>query len=130
MAKPAYKPSEKDRAMVQTMASVGVQQDEIARCLGIAPKTLRRHFRQELDTATSLANAAVAQRLFTSAKAGNVAAMIFWLKCRAGWKPVSRHELSGIDGEAIKTSHQKVDFDKLEPEEAQALLELLEKAST
>src|SRR3712207_8721938 len=62
------------------------------RSLEIDPKTLRRHFRRELDRGTVEANAKVAQSLFNMATQGNsVAAAIFWMKARAGWR--ERHEL-------------------------------------
>ena len=38
------------------MAGYGIQQDEIAIVLAIDPKTLRRHFREELDTGMIKAN--------------------------------------------------------------------------
>ena len=36
--------------MVRSMAAYGIRQEEIARCLGLrSAKTLRRHFREELE---------------------------------------------------------------------------------
>ncbi len=70
------------------MAGYGIQQDEIAIVLAIDPKTLRRHFREELDTGTIKANARVAESLFKTALKGGregTTAAIFWLKARAGW---------------------------------------------
>ena len=50
-------------------------------------KTLRKHFRRELDRGTIEANAKVAQTLFTMATVDkNVAAAIFWMKARGGWR--------------------------------------------
>ena len=74
--------------MVKAMASYGVQQEDIAAVLGIDPKTLRKHYREELDTAETLANAKVAESLFKKATGegpSSVAAAIFWMKSRAGW---------------------------------------------
>ena len=65
----------------------GVPHLDIATFLGIDAKTLRKHFREELDRGTTEANAKVAQSLFTMATQGkNVAAAIFWMKARAGWR--------------------------------------------
>ena len=89
MARPEYKPTEKDRAAVQTMAAYGIPQPDIAAVVGCDEKTLRKHFRQELDTAATQANARVAAALFkkaTSDGPSSVAAAIFWLKARAGWQ--------------------------------------------
>ena len=89
MARPEYQPTDKDRAAVQTMAVYGIPQPDIAAVVGCDEKTLRKHFRQELDTAATQANARVAAALFkkaTSDGPSSVAAAIFWLKARAGWQ--------------------------------------------
>jgi len=74
------------REKVKYLAGVGVPQSDIAKIIGCAPKTLRRRFRDELDRGVAEANATVAGYLFNSAKAGNIAAIIFWLKSRARWR--------------------------------------------
>lgn len=95
MARPEYQPTEKDRAAVQTMAAYGIPQSDIAAVVGCDEKTLRKHFRQELDTAATQANARVAAALFkkaTSDAPSSVAAAIFWLKSRAGWREARGEE--------------------------------------
>ena len=67
------------------LSGVGVPQDEIAKLIGCTAKTLRKHFRRDLDQGAAEANAVVAGYLFQAAKEGNVTAMIFWLKTRARW---------------------------------------------
>jgi hypothetical protein len=82
-----YEPTPDQRRTVKTMAGFGVPHVDIATYLGIDAKTLRKHFREELDRGTTEANAKVAQSLFTMATQGkNVAAAIFWMKARAGWR--------------------------------------------
>jgi hypothetical protein len=66
----------------------------------ITSKTLRKHFRQELDTAAIEANAQIAGSLFQKARGGDTISMIFWLKVRAGWKEPAA-EVGGIDGAPI-----------------------------
>lgn len=92
MPTPAHQPTEATRGQVEALAGfVGLPQAEIAAFLDIDLKTLRKHYRRELDQATVKANVAVAKALFTKATKGNdTAAMIFWLKARAKWseKPV------------------------------------------
>jgi hypothetical protein len=64
-----------------------VPREGIAVMLEIDPKTLRRHYRQELDRGSVEATAKVAQSLFQMATVDkNVAAAIFWMKARAGWR--------------------------------------------
>ena len=87
MGKPAHVPTDKTRAEVSALTSFGITQDEISTYLDIDLKTLRKHYRRELDTGTTRANAAMAKRLFDAGvKDGSVPAMIFWMKTRAGWK--------------------------------------------
>jgi hypothetical protein len=54
--------------------------------IGVDPKTLRKHYRDELDLGETKANAQVAGYLFNAAKNGNVTAQIFWLRTRAKWR--------------------------------------------
>ena len=86
MARAPFKPTDELRAKVRQLAIVGLPQDDIAKLVRCSPKTLRKHFRRELDEGGAEANALVAGFLFQAAKAGNVAAQIFWLKTRARWK--------------------------------------------
>ena len=88
-----FEPTEAQRRLVRAMAGFGVPQEGIATLLEIDPKTLRRHFRAELDRGAVEATAKVAQSLFQMATQGrNVAAAIFWMKARAGWR--ERHEVA------------------------------------
>ena len=87
--------SDDQRRTVRAMAGFGVPQEDIAAFLHVDPKTLRKHFRDELDQGVVEANAKVAQSLFNMAtKQNNVAAAIFWLKARAGWSERQRIEFS------------------------------------
>lgn len=87
MSRRAHAPTDKTRAEVSALTSFGITQDEISTYLDIDLKTLRKHYRRELDTGTIKANAAMGKRLFDAGiKDGSVPAMIFWLKTRARWK--------------------------------------------
>ena len=88
MSRKAHVATDATKAQVDALAGlVGLPQAEIAAFLEIDLKTLRKHYRKELDTATVKANAAVAKALFTKATKGNdTGAMIFWLKARAKWR--------------------------------------------
>ena len=76
-----------DRVIAEDALRGWIRQEDIARCLGLrSAKTLRRHFREELDRAATEANAQVAQSLYQQPTSGKkTAATIFWLKTRAGW---------------------------------------------
>src|SRR4051812_49884263 len=68
------------------MAAYGIPETDISRTVGVDAKTLRKHYRDELDLGETKANAQVAGVLFNSARGGNVTAQIFWLKTRARWR--------------------------------------------
>ena len=87
MARPRFNPTEEQRRLVKSMAAMGIPQDQIAPMMDCkSPKTLRKHFRREIDQGTTQANFNVARVLYKMAKSGKVpAATMFWLKCRAGW---------------------------------------------
>src|SRR3546814_12888809 len=73
------------------MAGYGVPEAVIAMVLRIDPKTLRKHYRDELDTGHILANAKVAKSLFRKATGDHrqsVTAALFWLKVRPRWTEV------------------------------------------
>src|SRR3954465_15640222 len=85
--RPAYQPTDKDRRMVETLTGMGATQDEIAGLIGVSDVTLRKYYDLELQQGVLKANMQVAQSLFDLAtKQKNVAACIWWLKTRGGWK--------------------------------------------
>jgi hypothetical protein len=102
MGRPRFTPSDEQRRMVRAMAGFGVPQDDIALVVKCSPPTLRKRFRDELDVATIEANARVAQCLYQQATTpGNIAATIFWLKARAGWREKQHVEVTGQDGQPL-----------------------------
>ena len=60
----AFQPTDDDRRTVTLMGAMGCKHSHIALIVNIDPKTLRKHFRRELDTA----------------------ATIFWVKTRCGFR--------------------------------------------
>jgi hypothetical protein len=72
---------------VKSLVGIGTKQSDIAPVVGIrSEKTLRKHFREELDRGALEANSKVAQTLFQMATSGKcIAATVFWMKSRAGW---------------------------------------------
>src|ERR1700757_888750 len=86
MARKAFIVTDAMREKVRYLAGVGVPQDDIARIVGCAPKTLRKRCRDELDRGIAEANATVCGYLFAAAKAGNISPITFWLKSRVDWR--------------------------------------------
>ena len=99
-----FEPTDEQRRTVKALAGYGVPQEGIAIHIGVDPKTLRKHFRDELDRGSVEATAKVAQTLFHLATVEkNVASVIFWMKARAGWRETVRQENTGADGGAMVT---------------------------
>lgn len=138
MGRPPFKPTDDQREQVEAYVSYGATHDDIAELIGVAPKTLRAHFRAELDRGSLKANMKVAGSVFRQAvgapavydQSGQCireeqkpifAAGAFWMKCRAGWRETSRMELTGKDGGPLQ-----MDLSGYTDEQ----LELLEKATT
>ena len=93
MARKAFAVNDTVREKVRYLAGVGLPQDDIAKILGCAPKTLRKRCRHDLDRGIAEANASMCGYLFASAKGGNVTAQIFWLKTRAHWREKTAPEV-------------------------------------
>ena len=101
MTRKAFVATDAMRERVLSLARVGTTENDIAKIIGCDPKTLRKYFRDELDRGMAEATAEVAGFLFANAKAGNVAAQIFWMKARARWqeREASEHPTPSIDAE-------------------------------
>ena len=88
MGRPQFTPTTEQRALVKSMAGVGTPHEDIARKIGLrSPKTLRKHFRDELDLGRIEANYKVLRTLHQMATSGeHPAPTIFWAKVHCGWR--------------------------------------------
>lgn len=88
MSRPKFKPTDLHRTTVRSLAAYGINHEDIAKMIGLrSPKTLRRHFKEELARGSIEATAQVSQTLYQMATSGKDAACtIFWMKTRAGWR--------------------------------------------
>ena len=95
--KPPFKPTDDERKLVGQMCAVGIPQESICLVIrdGIDDKTLRKHFRRELDTAKIKANAQIGGTLFNKAVGGDTTAAIFWAKTQMGWRDTTNGEHDG-----------------------------------
>ena len=123
MARKAFAVNDAVRERVRHLAGVGVRQDDIAKIIGCAPKTLRKRCREDLDRGVAEANAMVSGYLFAAAKGGNVAAQIFWLKTRAHWREraAPEHPAADSDTEARSPVVLLLPDNGRDPELTQAL---------
>jgi hypothetical protein len=105
------------RRNVEALAGYGVPEADIAGVIGIDPKTLRKHYPQELRYGHVKANAKVAENLFRKATGDGreaVIAAIFWMKTRAGWKETSVSELAAKGGEPLTVVIRKFSMPGIE----------------
>ena len=122
MSRNPHEPTRESRQLVQLHATIGTQQHTIADILGIDDKTLRKHYREELDHAMAKANATIGGALFNKAKGGDTTAMIFWMKTRAKWRETHRLEHSGPDGGPMQMLRLDPEqLKEMEPDELAAL---------
>ena len=80
MARPQFVPTQDQRDMVKTLSSVGINQEGIARKIGLrSVKTLRKHFSREIEFGLLEATAQVNQsHLIMARSAQNLKATLSW----------------------------------------------------
>tara|TARA_B100001939_G_scaffold39718_1_gene30954 strand:+ start:4086 stop:4430 length:345 start_codon:yes stop_codon:yes gene_type:complete len=100
--RPAHEPTDKNKTIVNSLASYGIPHEDIASKLNISADTLVKYYKKELDDGRIDANAEVAKTLMQQIRKGNTLASIFYLKTRAGWKETSKHEITGDNGKPVK----------------------------
>jgi hypothetical protein len=122
--RPRYAPTDDSRKQVELLSGIGVPTEQIALILGCDKKTLFKYYRSEMDIGQAKAMSRVSKRLFeiaTGDSRDSLTACIFWLKCRAGWKPPAEVEVN-ID------NSQKAVTVNLPAEQEQALARVIEDA--
>jgi len=108
-----HKPTDQQRSMVEAMAGYGVPREAIAAVVGIHYNTLAKQYSKQLEVGRGKALAKVAQNLYqiaTGTGRDSVTAAIFYLKCRAGWKPpaeVAVYTTVNNEGQGALTPHEK-----------------------
>lgn len=86
MARPAFQATDEHRRQVTLMVGVGIQQELIAKVLNCDIKTLRKHFKKELEVGKATVITKVAAQLMRNIEKGKEASAIFFLKTQAGWR--------------------------------------------
>ena len=128
MARKAFAVNDAVRERVRYLAGVGVRQDDVAKIIGCAPKTLRKRLREELDRGVAEANATISGSLFAAAKAGNTTAQIFWLKTRAHWREGKADDpVPGIDTDSTSAVVLLLPDNNRDPELTQVLRDARDK---
>ena len=96
-----FVPTDEERKLVESMSGFGVPFEQIAVLTrDIDLKTLKKHFRKELDMGKAKANSKIGQTLFQKATGGDTASLIWWSKTQMGWKETKVVE---VENNAPKT---------------------------
>lgn len=101
--------SETEWNVVVNATRIGLTIEAIALIVGMKKRTLERRLKERegtggLEKGRAEAEYNVANTAYTMAvSGGNPAMTMFWLKCRAGWKETSVHEVTGKDGAPLVT---------------------------
>ncbi len=120
MSRPHITLTDGQRAEVETLAAV-LNAEQIADFLCVGRTTFFALLNRDEDLAErykrgkARAIGAVAQSLVTKARAGNVTAMIFFLKTQAGWR-------EGLDLAVKQEPQDEIDLSDLTDEELNGLL--------
>jgi hypothetical protein len=95
MSRPKYVPTEDQRSTVKSLSAYGMSHEGIAHIVGLrTSKTLRKHFRKELDLGGIEGTAHVAQTRYEMAKSGKYpTATIHYLEKRLRWLDVDPPEI-------------------------------------
>ena len=103
MARPRRKLSEDELKNVAVLAGCGIPYEVIARRIGVSLQVLRREAKTVLEDARANCIADAATCLYRMATNGrNLAATIFFLKTRGGWREsVEHHHHSHANLEAV-----------------------------
>jgi hypothetical protein len=116
--KPKYQPTPADQARVQNLAALGATHADIAMCIGtkgIDEKTLRKHFRRELDTSLMEVKALAMSKLVASIKNGDSRAICFFLKSRCGWRETQALSHQMLDENGMPANNRlEITFSRVE----------------
>ena len=93
--------TDESRKMVESTSGLGLPHEQIAILVGIDDKTLRKHYRAELDMGKAKANGQIAKTLFSKAVGGDTTSLIWWTKSQMRWSETVRNEMTGADGKEL-----------------------------
>ena len=93
-----HKPTAETRKLVESSSGLGLPHESIGVLIGVDDKTLRKHYRHDLDMGKAKANGQIAKTLYSKATAGDTTALIWWTKTQMKWAETQKHELTGAEG--------------------------------
>jgi len=96
-----WEPSAKDLELLEKLAGFGLSNEKMADIFNISRPTFQRHLaeneelRHTVDRGKAKVSVNVIGKAYELCMKGNVTMLIFWLRCREGWKD----EFPDIKGE-------------------------------
>jgi hypothetical protein len=107
--KPEHQPTDEARQKVIDLSCNGFNQADIADYLDIDEKTLRKHYRKELDNSKRDKTIALGNKLYLRALDGDAGAQEFWLKCQGRWSYAKSPEDSEKDAKQFSLLEKVID---------------------
>lgn len=131
-----FLPTQEQREVVMNGVAIGVPHAKIARVLNITVQTMKRHFKDEMETGKTMADMRIGGTIYRGANGspavyddnGNLiraeqrpipSLLIWWSKVRMGWKePAAERLIGGIPDAPIQqeTKALVANIDLTEPE--------------
>jgi len=105
--RPKVEVTEEQRQKVRALSAAGVPQKMIARIVKVSDKTLAKKFSDELAITQSEITGIAMGKLLTKIQAGDLGAICFWMKCKAGWMERRAIEHTGADGAPLKLTEMR-----------------------
>jgi hypothetical protein len=95
-------PTDEQKKLVESTSGLGLPHEQIASLVGIDDKTLRKHYRKELDEGKAKANSQIAKTLYSKATSGDTTALIWWTKTQMKWSETVKQEHLGEGGGPVR----------------------------
>lgn len=99
-----FERTEEQAQWVAKMCCAGITHPAIARVLGITDDTLKKYFKDELDTSLDIRNTKASELLWEKVLSGDTVCLLFYLKTRAGFRESQRIELETTQPLSEKTT--------------------------
>jgi len=97
-----HEPTPETRKLVESSSGLGLPHESIAVLVGIDDKTLRKHYRQELDLGKAKAHGQIAKTLYSKALGGDTTSLIWWTKTQMRWSETVKQEHMGEGGGPVR----------------------------
>ena len=92
MPRPPFEPTPEQERVCSLGVAFGLTHEQIAKLVGCDAKTLRKHFKNALETGREKLTMAIGSQLYKKAMNGDTISAIFLAKTKAGFTEKVEHE--------------------------------------